>query len=58
MTKGFIAMLGGADLLPGFQKMEPVNIEGVDYQKYIGDLVENGKGKLYLALAKGSQRSS
>ncbi len=48
MTKGTITVKGKARLLPGFQKMEVVVIEGEDYQKYAGDLVENGKGDLFI----------
>ena len=48
MTKGTITIMGKAKLLPGYQKMEIVNIDGIDYQKYAGDLVDNGKGELFV----------
>jgi formylmethanofuran dehydrogenase subunit C len=50
MTKGTITIRGRAAVLPSYKKAEVVQIEGLDYQKYIGDLVENGKGELYVAL--------
>lgn len=48
MTKGTITVQGKARILPGYQKMERVSIDGVEYQKYVGDLVENGKGELFV----------
>ena len=52
MTKGTIMIRGQARLLPSYQKVDVVDIEGINYQKYIGDLVENGKGELFLAEAR------
>ena len=52
MTKGTITVKGKAKVLPGYQKMETATIDGVEYQKYAGDLVENGKGELFVR--KGS----
>jgi formylmethanofuran dehydrogenase subunit C len=49
MAKGTITVRGQARLLPSFQKMDVVDIRGIKYQKFIGDLVENGKGELFLA---------
>jgi len=50
MTKGTITVRGKATVLPSYKKVEEIQIEGLAYQKYIGDLVENGKGELYVAL--------
>jgi formylmethanofuran dehydrogenase subunit C len=50
MTKGSITIKGRAKMLPSYQKMEPTKIDGIDYQKYVGDLVENGKGEIYMAM--------
>ncbi len=46
MSKGTITVKGKAKLLPSFQKLEIVEIDGIAYQKYAGDLVDNGKGEL------------
>jgi len=51
MTKGTITVRGPTSVLPSFQKAEVVRLDGVDHQKYIGDLVENGKGELFVALS-------
>jgi formylmethanofuran dehydrogenase subunit C len=48
MTKGTITVKGKANVLPGYQKMETMTVDGEDYQKYAGDLVENGKGELFI----------
>ena len=48
MTKGAIIVNGKAKVLPGYQKLEIVTIGGEKYQKYAGDLVENGKGELFI----------
>jgi formylmethanofuran dehydrogenase subunit C len=50
MTKGAITIKGKASILPSYQKMEVVSIDGRNYQKYAGDLVENGKGEIFVAL--------
>jgi formylmethanofuran dehydrogenase subunit C len=50
MTKGSITIKGGAKMLPSYQKMETAQIEGIYFQKYVGDLVENGKGEIYIAI--------
>jgi formylmethanofuran dehydrogenase subunit C len=57
MTKGTITVKGKATVLPSYQKMEVVNIDGIEYQKYIGDLVESGKGELFIATAVLQQSS-
>jgi formylmethanofuran dehydrogenase subunit C len=49
MTKGSITIKGMAKMLPSYQKMELVEIEGANFQKYVGDLVENGKGEIYVS---------
>ncbi len=48
MSKGTITVEGRALLLPSFQKMENVQINGIAFQKYAGDLVENGKGEIFV----------
>lgn len=48
MTKGTITVKGKANVLPGYQKIETMIVDGEDYQKYAGDLVENGKGELFI----------
>jgi formylmethanofuran dehydrogenase subunit C len=50
MTKGTITVKGEARILPSYQRMEMVNLEGTDYQKYVGDLTESGKGELLVAV--------
>ena len=50
MTKGLITIKGGAKILPSYQKAEQVMIDGTEYQKYTGDLVENGRGEIYVAV--------
>jgi formylmethanofuran dehydrogenase subunit C len=54
MTKGSITVRGRAEVLPGYQRMEVVQIGGVEHQRYVGDLVENGKGDLFVALQQSS----
>lgn len=49
MTKGTITVGGKARVLPGYQKADVVTIEGREYQKYLGDLVEKGTGELLVA---------
>lgn len=48
MTKGTITVRGRARVLPSYQKMEIMSIEGEDFQKYAGDLVEKGTGELFV----------
>lgn len=50
MTKGTITVRGKVRVLPSFQKADIVSLDGADHQKYIGDLVENGKGELLVSL--------
>ncbi len=50
MTKGSITIKGRAKMLPSYQKVEQAMIDGRTYQKYAGDLVENGKGEIIVAL--------
>ncbi len=54
MTKGAITVKGKATVLPSYQKMEAVDIDGIEYQKYVGDLVESGKGELFVAVSQQS----
>lgn len=49
MTKGSITIKGMVKMLPSYQSIELVNIEGANFQKYVGDLVENGKGEIYVS---------
>jgi formylmethanofuran dehydrogenase subunit C len=49
MTKGIITIGGNARVLPGYQKADVVTIEGREYQRYLGDLVEKGTGELLVA---------
>jgi formylmethanofuran dehydrogenase subunit C len=51
MTQGTITVSGKARVLPSFQAADQVERDGRKYQKYLGDLVENGKGELYVALS-------
>ena len=46
MSKGAITVKGEAKVLPSFQKREIVQIDGLAFQKYAGDNVDNGKGEL------------
>jgi len=46
MSKGTITVKGEAKVLPSFQKMEIIQIDGLAFQKYAGDNVDNGKGEL------------
>jgi formylmethanofuran dehydrogenase subunit C len=50
MSKGTITVKGEAKVLPSFQKMDIVQIDGLDFQKYAGDLVDNGKGELLVGI--------
>jgi formylmethanofuran dehydrogenase subunit C len=50
MSKGTITVKGEAKVLPSFQKMELVQIDGMAFQKYAGDLVESGKGELLVGV--------
>jgi formylmethanofuran dehydrogenase subunit C len=50
MTKGSITILGDARVLPSYKREETLELEGIAFQKYAGDLVEDGKGELYVAL--------
>jgi len=54
MTKGTITVKGDARLLPSYQKTEMVVLEDISYQKYLGDLTENGKGELLVAVSQQS----
>jgi formylmethanofuran dehydrogenase subunit C len=51
MTKGSITVKGGTRVLPSYQKADVVTVEGREFQKYLGDLVENGKGELLVAVS-------
>ncbi|MCX8206998.1 MAG: formylmethanofuran dehydrogenase subunit C [Methanothrix sp.] len=48
MVKGSITA-GSARVLPSFAYEGTVELGGLTYKKYVGDLVENGKGELYVA---------
>jgi formylmethanofuran dehydrogenase subunit C len=50
MSKGTITVKGEAKVLPSFQKMEIVQIDGLAFQKYAGDNVDNGKGELLVGV--------
>ncbi|MCX6672457.1 MAG: formylmethanofuran dehydrogenase subunit C [Methanothrix sp.] len=50
MSKGTITVKGEAKVLPSFQKTEIVQIDGLAFQKYAGDLVDNGKGELLVGV--------
>jgi formylmethanofuran dehydrogenase subunit C len=50
MSKGTITVKGEAKVLPSFQKMETVQKDGLSFQKYAGDLVDNGKGELLVGV--------
>jgi formylmethanofuran dehydrogenase subunit C len=51
MTKGTITVKGGARVLPSYQRADVVTVEGKEFQKYVGDMVENGKGELLVAVS-------
>lgn len=48
MSKGTITVKGEAKILPSFQKMDVVQMEGEGFQKYAGDSVDSGKGELFV----------
>lgn len=48
MSKGTITVKGEAKVLPSYQRTEVVELEGEAYQKYAGDLVDGGKGELFV----------
>ena len=50
MSKGTITVKGEAKVLPGFLKTEIVQVDGLAYQKYAGDGVDNGKGELLVGV--------
>jgi len=50
MSKGTITVKGEAKVLPSFQKMEIVQVDGQAFQKYAGDNVDNGKGELLVSM--------
>jgi formylmethanofuran dehydrogenase subunit C len=50
MSKGTITVKGEAKVLPSFQRLEIVQIDGLAFQKYAGDLVDNGKGELLVGV--------
>ena len=50
MSKGTITVKGVAKVLPSFLKTEIVQIDGLAFQKYAGDLVDNGKGELLVSV--------
>jgi formylmethanofuran dehydrogenase subunit C len=49
MTNGSITVRGKATMRPNYQKAEVVTLEGIQYQKYVEGLEENGDGELYVA---------
>ena len=49
MASGTITVRGRARVLPSYQYVETVEIEGLRLKKFLGDLVEEGKGELYAA---------
>jgi formylmethanofuran dehydrogenase subunit C len=50
MVKGKIVVHGKARLLASYQQLETVDLEERSFAKFVGDLVENGKGEIYLGL--------
>ncbi len=48
MIKGTVTVKGKARILPSYQKTEIISIEGEDFQKYVGDLVEKGAGEVFV----------
>ncbi|MFZ2472598.1 MAG: hypothetical protein WAW52_11740 [Methanothrix sp.] len=50
MSKGTITVKGEAKVLPSFQKMEIVQVDGLAFQMYAGDNVDNGKGELLVGV--------
>ena len=50
MSKGTITVKGEAKVLPSFQRLEIVQVDGLTYQKYAGDNVDNGKGELLVGV--------
>lgn len=49
MASGTITVRGRARVLPSFQRLETVEIDGLRFDKFLGDLVDGGKGELYAA---------
>jgi formylmethanofuran dehydrogenase subunit C len=49
MASGTITIKGRARVLPSYQYQETVEIDGLSLKKFLGDLVDNGKGELYAA---------
>ena len=49
MASGSITVLGRDRVLPSYQRQETVEIDGLSLKKFLGDLVDNGKGELYAA---------
>ncbi len=49
MASGTITVKGKARVLPSYQYQETVEIDGLSLKKFLGDLVDNGKGELYAA---------
>ncbi len=49
MASGTITIKGRAKVLPSYQYLETVEIDGLSLKKFFGDLVDNGKGELYAA---------
>ena len=50
MSKGTITVKGEAKVLPSFQRLEIVQVDGLAFQKYAGDNVDNGKGELLVGV--------
>ena len=48
MTKRSITIKGIVKMLLSYQRMELVKIESVNFQKHVGDLLENGKDGIYV----------
>ncbi len=49
MASGTITVKGRARVLPSYQYQETVEVDGLSLKKFLGDLVDNGKGELYAA---------
>ncbi len=49
MVSGTITVRGRARVLPSYQYQETVEADGLSLKKFLGDLVDNGKGELCVA---------
>ena len=56
MASGTITVRGRARVLPSFQRLETVEIDGIRFDKFLGDLVDDGKGELFAASVEDGGR--